>query len=178
MLFNGNWAYWELRHKVTFDPVLRHIIVNPGVSEINIKTDVYSASKEWMKLDKNSAFPQAIRATGSDPIPGGFTGATFFLINGWKLVLDLTVVRVNGVLFSDDFETAFYSPAISPVFPATVSSLVNQTVTTQNVVTGDVNAVPAAVWDMVLSPTPPVGSAADLQLKIRALAQAIMALSA
>ena len=178
MLFNADWEYWDLRHKVTFDPFLSLIIVNEGVTELDIKLDVYSDSKEWLRAGNNSAYLPPSRATGSDPIPGGFTGATFFLINDWKLVLDLTKVHVNGVLFSDDFETAFYTAGLEPAFPATVSSLVNQVLVPTNIVTGDVNTIPAAVWDMILSPTPPAGSASEKLQRIQTLVKAILALSA
>lgn len=179
MLFNGDWGHWELGHKVTFDPALRHIIANPGVTNLDIKIDVYSAWKEWVSVGQNSAYPSAARADGGAPIPGGFTGATFFLINEWKLLVNLTEVRINGVLFSDDFDTAYFdSVTAEPVYPATVSSLVNQTVTVQNVVTGDVNAIPANVWNYVLSPMPPTGSGDELVQRIHALAQAILGLSA
>lgn len=164
-------------HKVTFDPLLKTITVNPGVTSLDIKVDVYSDSKEWLRAG-NINYQPPVRAVGGDAIPGGATGATFFLINEWKLVIDLTETRVNGVLFSDDFETAFFNSLLVPLYPATVSSLVNQAITTQNVVTGDVNAVPANVWNYVLSPTPPDGTANDAVQKIQALAQAILALTA
>jgi hypothetical protein len=39
-------------------------------------------------------------------------------------------------LYSDDYATAFWSEEGSPIYPATVSSLVNSAVSYQNVVTG------------------------------------------
>ena len=77
-----------------------------------------------------------MRVSGFDPIPGGFTGATYFMTNGWKLEYDPNVVAVAGVLYSDDYATPYWSVADQPIYPATVSSLVNSAVVTQNVVTG------------------------------------------
>lgn len=178
MHFGGFWNYWNLGHKVTFDPALRAIIVNDGVTDLDILIDIYSASKEWLHDEETIHYPPPCRAVGGDPIPGGSTGSTFFLINDWKLLIDLTAVRVSGVLFSDSFSTAYYSPEGDPVYPATVSSLVNQVLVPTNVVTGDVNSVPANVWNYVLSPSPPEGSGADTVQRIQALAQAILALTA
>jgi hypothetical protein len=66
-----------------------------------------------------------------------------FLINGWKLCYNPNNVAVAGVLFSEDYDTAYWSEdATDPIYPATVSSLVNSAVSYQNVVTGDISVVP------------------------------------
>ena len=98
-----------------------------------------------------------MRFTGLDPIPGGFTGDSYFLINNWKLLCDPRVVAITGILFSDDYSTPYYFVEDgSPVFPAQISSLVNTVETKTNVVTGDLGSVPtsadnaAAVWQRVL----------------------------
>jgi hypothetical protein len=98
-----------------------------------------------------------MRFTGLDPIPGGFTGDSYFLINNWKLLYDPRVVAITGVLFSDDYSTPYYFVEDgAAVFPAQISSLVNTVETKTNVVTGDLSAVPSssdnatAVWQQVL----------------------------
>ena len=113
--------------KCVFDGPNKLIIVSDGVTELDIKQDVYSDWKEWVQYGDNSKFLAAIRSTGGDPIAGTttFTGDVYFLINGWKLVVNLTKVAVTGVLYSDDFNTAYYTPELVAQFPVRVSAIVN-----------------------------------------------------
>lgn len=135
---------WALAEKVSFNGVTKRITVNAGVTSLNIREDVYSAWVRWLELDDNARFLPAMRYSGGDPIPGGETGVTFFLSNDWKLEYDPNVVAIAGVLYSDDYATPYWSATDQPIFPATVSSLVNSAVVTQNVVTGDLSTVPSA----------------------------------
>jgi len=95
----------------------------------------------WLDLRDNSKYEQPMRYSGLDPIPGGSTGDIFFLINGYKLVVDITRVQVSGVLFSEDYDTAFYLPSLVAVYPVKVAALVNTVQTTVPVVTGDLSAI-------------------------------------
>ena len=73
-------------HPVTFDGVNRLIIVNPGVTTLNFGADVFSPWKRWMQERSNSGFAQALRSVGGDPLPGDVRlGATYFLLNGWRM---------------------------------------------------------------------------------------------
>ena len=124
----GFYDNWGLRHKVIFDGPNRVIRVNEGVTELSIRTDIYSAWKEWVlsEADNNRFWP-AIRTIGGDDTVNDLrAGDIYFLINGWKLSIDITKTAVTGVLFSDDFDTAYYQQdeALTPQFPALVSSLV------------------------------------------------------
>jgi len=123
----GNYALWELYHKVTFDGLNKHILVNSDVTELDIKEDVYSAWKEWVSsFNDNAKWDPAIRSTGGDPTVGSsFSGDIYFLINDWKLLIDFTKVRVTGVLFSDNFDTAYYAYDLTPQYAVEVSSIVN-----------------------------------------------------
>lgn len=100
----GFWTYWNLYHKVTFDGTNKLILINFGETEIDVRTDIYSAWKEWAEVDDNLKFLQALRAVGGDPTVGSsFLGATFFLVNGWRIRTwegdqELTI---NGNLFVD-----------------------------------------------------------------------------
>lgn len=146
----GSWAEeWALYEKVSFNGVTRKITVNEDVPALDIRGDVYSAWVRWHGREENSRFLPAMRYSGADPIPGGETGATFFLMNGWKLVYDANKVAMAGVLYSEDYDTPYWSADDKPLYPATVSALVNTAVTVQNVVTGDLSEVPAAVWAYV-----------------------------
>ncbi len=125
-LFN-NWDLWQNYHKVTFDGENKIITVNAGVTELDIKKDIYSSWKEWTNSYKDNGkwFP-AVRTVGGDPtISGEFAGDIYFLINGWKLYIDITTVRVTGVLFSDDFESAYFTTDGIIQFPAKVASIVS-----------------------------------------------------
>lgn len=139
-------AEWALAEKVSLNGVTKRITVNAGVTALDIREDVYSAWVRWTEREDNARFRLAMRVSGFDPIPGGFTGATYFMTNGWKLEYDPNTVAIAGVLYSDDYATPFWSAVDQPIFPATVSSLVNSAVVTQNVVTGDVGTVAQDVW--------------------------------
>lgn len=143
LYYHHSSDFWPLYDKVDFDGENRLILVHPEVTELDIRAEVYSAWVRWraMPVRGNSAYFDAMRYTGLDTIPGGFTGDTYFLINNWKLVVDLTKVKLTGVLFSDDYPTAFYAPNMASVYPATVSSLVMSSVSYQNVVTGDLSSI-------------------------------------
>lgn len=132
---------WLLRAKVDFDGTTRLIHVHPEVTDLSIRSDVYSAWVNWVALYDNLKFAPAIRYSGLDPIPGGQTGDSYFLMNGWRLIIDLTKVRVVGVLYSENFETAFYDSNLKPQHPATVASLVMSSVTKENVVTGNISDI-------------------------------------
>ncbi len=128
-----SWIYyqedWALRHKCTFDPINRKIVVSNNVTDFDIKNDLYSSWKEWVQIRDNAKYFMAIRTTGGDPIGGGrFTGDVYFLVNNWKLVVDLTKVKISGVLYSDNYDTAYFNDQDSPQYPAVVSALVNTVV--------------------------------------------------
>lgn len=97
--------------KVTFDGVNRLIIVNQGVTALDVRIDIYSAWKRWV-LAGNANFAPAFSFVGGDPLGGGrFAGTYFFLnnIKGWKLKPfeghhDLTLV---GNLYPLDPDSAF-----------------------------------------------------------------------
>lgn len=115
---------WELQEKVSFNGFTKQIHVNSGVTSLDIMADVYSAWVRWTA--RETRFLPAIRYTGFDVIPGGRSGATFFLYNEWKLVIDLRQTKVLGVLFSDNYPTAYYdNETLLPLYPAEVSSVVN-----------------------------------------------------
>lgn len=123
------WQYWAeewaLYERVSFNGDTRTIVVHEGASIVDIRTHVYSAWVRWRSRG-NDHYTEAFRRTGFDPIPGGVTGDTYFLINDWKLSLDLREVKVTGVLFSDDYDTAYWDKETGlALYPAQVSSVVN-----------------------------------------------------
>ena len=148
-LWQAHGEEWLLYEKVSFDGPAKRIIVNENVTSLSIRDDVYSAWVRWIERDDNAKFLPAMRYSGGDPIPGGETGVTFFLSNNWKLQYDANSVAIAGVLYSDNYATPYWSAADQPIFPATVSALVNSAVSYQNVVTGTAltaEQTAAAVW--------------------------------
>jgi hypothetical protein len=171
LAFNFNdWTYWDNYNppvsfgtqKCTFDGPHKRIIVNADVTSLSIKEDVYSGWKEWMKdpHHTNAGYLPAVASTGGEPIPGtiNFTGDAYFLINGWRLIIDITEVAVSGVLFSSTESTAYYDKNLKAIFPATVSALVN----TVGVATAETAAdISAAVWDKATAEHQIVGSTGE-----------------
>jgi hypothetical protein len=161
----GMWSpQWTDNSKVEFDGLNKYIIVHPEVTTLDIRSEVYTAWVNWVSFTgvDNKKWVPAMRYSGLDPIPGGESGGIFFLINGWKLLIDFNKVAVNGVLYSEDFNTAYWSSLGLPLYPATVSALVSSAIIYQNVITGDLNSVPAAVWGYIPPTTPVSGSMADI----------------
>lgn len=120
----STWSeVWTLYQSVTFDGENKHIIINPGVTNISIKVDVYSAWKEWVLTLDNAKYEAALRVIGGDPVGDGlFAGDIYFLRNGWQIVVN-DRVRVEGILFHDDsIDTYIVGPGGGVV--STVSNLV------------------------------------------------------
>lgn len=131
------WSEWELQEKVDFDGVNKLIIVYPHVTELDIRADVWSAWIRWdYMLDRNyNRFLGAMERTGLDDTPEGQTGDMYFLVNGWRLVVDLSKVKLTGILYSRDFDSAYYTDALKIQYPASVSLLTTTVTNTVNVVT-------------------------------------------
>ena len=146
--------YWTLNHKVTFDGIAKLIYVNAGTTDLDIKIDLYSDWKEWVVTRDNTKYLPAMRTIGGDAtISGQFAGDMYFLFNGWRVVVDLTKVKITGILFSDDYDTPWLdSSTLNPVFPAQVSSLVNTVAPTLEGLNIPSSVDTAqAVWDHVVN---------------------------
>jgi hypothetical protein len=137
---------------LTFDPAGKRVMIPESLASLDA-AEIYRAWIDWATTsnahDDNAKWLPAVRYSGNDPIPGGYTGATFFMINGWRICYDPNFTGVTGVIFSEDYATAYWSKTLRPVYPITVSAVVNQVTTTQNVVTGDLGDVPDAVWEHI-----------------------------
>lgn len=170
LTFNYNyWEFWapyapELDYydsqKCVFDGPNKLIYVSKAVNSISVKEDVYSGWKEWIKTQNNSRFLPAIRATGGDPIPGTttFTGDIYFLTNGWRFLVDHSI-SIDGVIFSDDFDSPFVQQEGTQIVINKVSSLV-QTVTTETLANISVPSV-EDIWNYIIANNLVQGSAAD-----------------
>jgi len=85
----GSGGYYGTQ-KVTFDGRNKIIIVAEGVTELDIKIDVYSAWKEWMLANQEfplgASWEPAISAIGGEALSDVLNvGSTFFLENGWRI---------------------------------------------------------------------------------------------
>ena len=139
----GFWEDWALNDKVTFNMFTRIISVNEGVTTIDVKADIYSASKRWLIVDDNNKIGQVVRVIGGDAtIVGQKAGDIYFLVNGWLLQIDLSKTALIGSVFSDNYDTPLIDFAGTPTKQSLVSSLVTSTITTTNVVTGDIADIP------------------------------------
>lgn len=145
--------YWELYHKVTFDPENKLIIINPGETDINVKRDIYSSWKEWILLRDYLKWIAACRTVGGDPTTAGqFLGATFFTINGWRIQLSEGTI-IDGNIFSDDFDTPYVTlPGVVIAF-SKVSNLIDQIAPTEETLTSlaqsTVNTLNTGTYDGV-----------------------------
>jgi len=143
-LFTNYWDYWELRHKVTFDPERKFIIVNEGVTQLDIHVDVYSDFKEWFKLGTNAQFLPAIRAVGGDLLPDLTPlGRSYFLINGWRIFLD-HAVTIDGNIYSENFPSPYVVDSGVQLSAQKFSNLVD-------VAQADLSGVALAVWQKLFA---------------------------
>lgn len=114
--YNYEWLHWELYHKVAFDGPNKVIIISEGVTELDVQEDIYSAWKEWIAIlgaeqhPLNANWEQAMRSVGGDPISGTQSlGATFFLMNGWRIQPAPGRYRltVNGNIYTEEGDDPF-----------------------------------------------------------------------
>jgi len=71
--------------KVTFDGERELIIVDPGITSLDVREDIYSAWKRWFLQSDNSKFFKALDIVGGNPLPEDQLGLTYFLLSGWKI---------------------------------------------------------------------------------------------
>ena len=148
-----NQDYWLLFLKVSFDGATKLITVNDNESVIDVREDLYSAWKRWALTRDNLKYIAAMRTVGGDPTTAGeFLGATFFVTNGWRIVLTAGVT-IEGNLFSDDFDTPFTTAEGVVIAYSKVSNLIDQvaptTETLTEVASSVVNTLNTGTYDGV-----------------------------
>lgn len=160
---------------VTFDGPNSLIIVNPGVTELDVKIDLYSDWKEWTLLSDNGKYLPAFRSVGGDPISATRAlGATFFLINGWRIRPDETDHRliITGNIFTD--------PAgFSPVVPTVGDFNIVVEYSTSNLIDAvsgsSPSSIASAVWEASAAATVPGSFGELIKDNLTALAAAVIA---
>ena len=138
-MFYGWWEYWNLRHKVTFDGINKLIIINDGVTSLDVQEDVYSAWKQWAITETNLKYLNPISTVGGEPtIEGQRLDVTYFLINGWKIkpysgTYDLTLV---GNIFDVDGGTIKVPADVNRFDPNNITINTNTSVIVRQVDSG------------------------------------------
>lgn len=113
--------------KVTFDWDNLLIIAKSGVTELDVQVDLYSDWKEEVQLSDNMKHPPAMRSVGGDPISQTQNlGATFFLINGWRIRPDEVDhnLLITGNLFTDPAGESTVIPTLG-TFTVVVTNFVS-----------------------------------------------------
>ena len=122
-----SWYVREVSDTVgnyTFDKYWKHIFVSEAVASINLP-DMWSRFVDWYVVDENTKSLPAMKYSGFDIIPTWFTGATFFMYNWWKCVYNPNTTAISWVLYSEDFSTWYWDVNWNPIYPVTVSAVVN-----------------------------------------------------
>jgi len=129
--------------KATFDGPNKLIIINSGITELDVSADLYSDWKEWASEGSNLKFLGAMRVVGGDPLVGSqVLGSTFFLTNGWRIRPQEANHRllIKGNLYTEEGDT--------PVIPTLGSYNVVVDLNTSNIVDKFTNEqIASMVWD-------------------------------
>lgn len=141
--------------KVTFDGDNLLIIVNQGVTSLDVGDDVYSAWKRWV-IASGAKYPQAFSVVGGDPLGGGRRAGVYIFLNntkGWRLRPyegdhNLTV---TGNLYPLDPDTAFINSTLGNY---TVSIRLETSSLATAVETAEgTDAIAKRVWSIPVSST-------------------------
>lgn len=156
---NGFWDDWGLRAKVTFDGPNRLILVNPGVTDLDFRDDVYTEWKQWVQVYDHMKYAQAITVVGGDPISLTVSlGATFFLVNGWKIRTweGNHRLTVAGNVYCDDGTNQFVDTvgAWTITINLKVSNLIDQVYTDGGAAPTPSEIAEAVAAEMGPTPTP------------------------
>lgn len=129
----------------TFDKYGKFIYVSESVNSISL-VDMYSRWVDWSVLEENAKKKPAMKYSGFDAIPTGFTGATFFVINGWRVIYNTATTAISGVLYSEDYDTGYWDINFNPIYPVTVSAVVNTIIGGSGVTAQDKADIISGVW--------------------------------
>tara|TARA_R110000868_G_scaffold36278_11_gene128881 strand:+ start:1706 stop:2344 length:639 start_codon:yes stop_codon:yes gene_type:complete len=125
MIWAAFGQQWTDDDKVAFDGDLKLIYVLDGTTTLDIRADVWSAWVRWQERYQDEVFNLAMRRTGLETTPVGPTGDAYFLTNNWRLVVDFSKVRITGVLFSDNYDSAYFTPTLTLQYAAEIATIVN-----------------------------------------------------
>lgn len=141
---------WELGHIVTFDGTLRLVIVPDYIPTVSVADNIYEAWKEWVLIRDNSKYAAAIRVVGGDSTPTGLLGASYFMINNWRIYVS-SEVTVTGNIYSDDYASPFLTADNANLVTSTISNLIDKVAPSATDLAGVADASAEAVWAATLS---------------------------
>ena len=154
---NWNWDPNQFSNqKVSFSAFEKIIYVNEGVTELDVKIDIYSAWKEWVlnspEFPYASSSEEAISAIGGEPLNDTLNvGSTFFLENGWRIQpfpeKEAYLLTVNGNLYTREVGENPFLFASGANIIITRSNLVDQLVASASVTEADYAAIAQRVWE-------------------------------
>ena len=155
----GTWWQWDPNQfpnqKVTFSAFEKVIYVNEGVTQLDVKIDIYSAWKEWYLSSPEypyaSGSEEAISAIGGEPLNDTLNvGSTFFLENGWRIQPfpqpNAYLLTVNGNLYTREVGDNPFLFASGANVIITRSNLVDQLVASTSITEADFAAIAQRVW--------------------------------
>jgi len=123
----------------TFDGPNLTIILDSGVTTVDVEIDLYSDWKEWMLVSDNAKYPLAFRTIGGDPLTPGIDAGAYFFIqnqNGWRIrppEEDITIL-FSGNLAPEDSSLPILVPTIG-AFSVLVDGLQPITQSVQSLLT-------------------------------------------
>jgi len=154
---NWNWDPNQFSNqKVSFSAFEKIIYVNEGVTELDVKIDIYSAWKEWVlnspEFPYASSSEEAISAIGGEPLNDTLNvGSTFFLENGWRIQPFASktpyILTVNGNIYTREANGNPFLFAEGVSVNLTRSNLVDQLVASTSITEADFAAIAARVWE-------------------------------
>ena len=183
LIFNyGSWWNWlpadeggYPNQKVSFDSITKTIFVAEGVTQLDVKVDLYSAWKEWVREAPDAVIPAgqpiAFSAVGGDAVTDNQNlGTTFFLENGWRIQPYTSgqsyTLTITGNLYTrEPGETPFYfaEGASVSLVRSNIVDLITVSAVAVAITPEDVAAISEAaadkVWDELLTDHTIAGSA-------------------
>jgi len=155
----GTWWQWDPNQypgqKVAFDAYTKIIYVNEGVTDLDVKVDIYSAYKEWVQSSPEYPNPfwqkEVISAIGGEPLNDTLNvGSTFFLENGWRIQpapsKNPYILTVNGNIYTREAGGNPFLFAEGVSVNLTRSNLVDQLVATSTLSPSQITELATAVW--------------------------------
>ena len=145
--FGTQKVAWDVRNKIIF--------VNEGVTQLNVKIDIYSAWKQWVLASPEYPLPsyqkEAVSAIGGEPLNDTLNvGSTFFLENGWRIQPFATkkpyILTVNGNIYTREAGGNPFLFAEGVSVNLTRSNLIDQLVANASVTEADYAAIAERVW--------------------------------
>jgi hypothetical protein len=163
--FNYRWN-WEdhPNQKVSFDGPNKLIFVNEGVTELDVKIDLYSGWKEWVRKSqqgpRSAAYEGAFSVLGGEPISNDLNvGSTFFLENGWRIQPYAQkgfayTLTIKGNLFTREVgENPFLiAEGVSvSLIRSNIVDLIRVESLSANITQQDLDAIADSVWEEALA---------------------------